>query len=83
MFMRCTVVLCALALGSLTVGGVSAAAERDAAALSPLARATQCYANGMMGCVIEVLSASEPAPAQAPEHLRMLAFALARIDRFD
>jgi hypothetical protein len=58
------------------------AAASAAATTSPLARATQCYASGMLGCVVDVLGSAEPTPDEAAEHLRLLAFAYARLDRF-
>ncbi|MEY3013177.1 MAG: hypothetical protein RIT45_1912 [Pseudomonadota bacterium] len=63
--------------------GVAAPAGAPAAAtpLSPLERGQRCYAEGLLGCVIEQLAGVTPTAEQAAEHLRLLAFAYARLDR--
>lgn len=57
------------------------AVPATAATPTPLERAQRCYAEGLLGCVIEQLQGREPDPSQAGEHLRLLAFAYARLDR--
>lgn len=52
-----------------------------APAEAPLARAARCYGAGDLLCVIATLQGAEPAAAEAAEHYRLLAFALARLDR--